>query len=136
MVVEWAKKVSERLNDISYADVSELDMKDSKGNLIEKLPVRDLSNVEQQTCQRHPMVMKAIGELKDFMSLKSQNYSIVLTIQRLKKGNQDLDLTPEYIKKNWSITDTLKLIIAVSNAVGESEKNLQNLAEVMKEDSS
>lgn len=136
MVVEWAKKVSERLDITAYADVSGLDLKDSKGKEIEKLPVKDLSNKEQQTCQVHPMVLKGSGELKDFMSVKSQNYSIVLTIQRLKKGNPDLDLTPEYIKKNWSITDTLKLIIAVSGAVGESEKNLQNLEEAMKEDSS
>lgn len=127
MVVEWAKKEAEKARAIVEVDVSELGLtitKDGKEELIETLPAMDLTNEQFMMLQRDPEILKAFGTLTDFMSPKSQNFTIAVTIRRLKKGDPKLDLDWQWIKKNWTTTKTLRLVGLVSKAFGETEKNL------------
>lgn len=127
MVVEWAKREAEKANAIVNVDVSSLKLiKDDKGGIIKTLPAKDLTNEEFQREQRNPLVLESKGTLIDYMSLKSQNYALCIALRRLKKGDPDLQLEPEWVRKNWTSTRTLKFIGLISEAFGESEKNLES----------
>lgn len=127
MVVEWAKREAEKARAIIEVDVRELGLKvteNGKEVLVETLPAMDLTNEQFMMLQRDPEILKSVGSLSDFMSPRSQNFTIAVTIRRLKKGNPKLDLDWQWIKKNWTTTKTLKLVGLVSKAFGETEKNL------------
>lgn len=127
MVVEWARLEAQKADQIVEVDVSELKLDDGKGGFIKSLPAKDLTNEEFMRHQRDPMVVGANGSLTDFMSQKAQNFTLVITVARLIKGNPELKLTAQYIKEHWTTSRTLKLVGLISEAFGESEKNLSNL---------
>ena len=125
MVVEWAKGQAEKSNETVFVDVEELGLTQN-GKPVKKLPVKDLTGDEWMIHQRSPLVMSTPGDMDDLTSPKSQVFVIVLTVARLKKGNPNLDLTPEWLKENWSMTRILKLVGLVGEALGEQEKNLES----------
>jgi len=136
MVVEWALREAERAKEIVFVDVTEVKLTDSKDNIIETLPAVDVTTEEFIRWQRDPFVLQQSGDFADYMSAKSQTFSLVITIARLKKGNPSLDLEAPWIQSNWPTSKALKLIAAVSKAFGETEKNLENSESPMQDNSS
>lgn len=123
MVVEWAKNEAEKSQMTVNVDVSELNLKDGKKK-VKTLPAKDLTSDEWLVWQSSPMVLERAGKIDEGMSARSQMYSICIAVARLKKGNPELDLDPLWLQMNWTITRLVKLIVAVSKAFGEVEKNL------------
>ena len=137
MVVEWAKLEANRAREIHMVDVRELNLKkNEKGEIIEELPAMDLTNEEFMRHQRDPLVLQAVGSMTDFMSLKSQTFTLVITVARLIKGDPGLKLTAAYIREKWTTSRTLKLVALVSKEFGETEKNLLDSPSPMQDNSS
>lgn len=134
MVVEWAKNEAEKSQATVMVDVSELNLEMS-GKQVTELPAKDLTSDEWTVWQSSPLVLEQAGAIDKAMSPRSQMYSIVIAVARLKKGDPKLDLDPLWLKKNWTITKIVKLIVAVSKAFGEVEKNLLD-SESPKQDNS
>ncbi len=135
MVVEWAKKEAEKSREIVMVDVSELNLEGKDGK-IKTLPAKDLMSDEWSTWQTSPMVLEQYGEIDKGMSATAQMYSICIAVARLKKGDPKLDLYPVWLRTNWTITKITKLIVAVSQAFGELEKNLSSSQSPTKDNSS
>ena len=134
MVVEWAKNEAEKSQALVMVDVSELNL-EVGGKQIKELPAKDLTSDEWLVWQQSPIVLEQAGKIDEAMSARSQMYSIVIAVARLKKGDPKLDLDPLWLRHNWTITKIVKLIVSVSKAFGEVEKNLLD-SESPKQDSS
>ena len=135
MVVEWAKREAEKSRETVMVDVSELKLMNGKKQ-VKKLAAIDLTSEEWLTWQTSPMVLEKYGEIDKAMTGRSQMYSICIAVARLKKGDPSLDLDPKWLQENWTITKIVKLIVAVSKAFGEVEKNLLDSESPMQDSTS
>ena len=135
MVVEWAQNEADKAQMTVMVDVSELNLKIGKKK-IKQLPAKDLTSDEWLLWQQSPIVLERAGEIDKGMTARSQMYSICIAVARLKKGDPKLDLDPVWLQMNWTITKVVRLILAVSGAFGEVEKNLLDSPSPTKDNSS
>lgn len=135
MVEDWAEEEAKKATEIHNVDVSSMNFREG-GKLVKTLPAVDLTTTEQQMAQRDPLVKNASGKFTDFLSVKAQNLTLVITVDRLRKGNPDLKMNAEYLKNNWTTTRVIKFVGLISKAFDDTEKNSSSTQSPMPDNSS
>lgn len=133
--VLWFDAEVEAAAQVYEVDVSEFKWNNGEGGIVETLSVADLTNDEIMILQQDPLLKKYPGSVGTEMSPKAQAFGILLTFQRMYKGNPNLGFTVHKMLK-WSTARTGKLIRKISETLGEVQKKIDDLPDQTPDNSS